>query len=538
MRGRAGRLRRPSADQRVALIQLQRDLFEQNRARIQRHEQAQTPDFAAYEDAYRSDVGDRYRAVAPFGELIREVRASGITLVGDYHTCHLSQRTFHKVARRLRGARTVIALELFATEHQAHLDAWIEGRIGERTLLRRTRLRSRWPYDIWPHFRPIAELARKRGWRLIGLDDHRPPGGTLSDTDRFMAERLVEVLSTACRGTRILTLVGQLHAARPHLPAAIQRCCEARGHQPPRVLTVLQNAEELYWRVADSRRAQDVEVVRVDDDRFCILNTPPMLVQQSYLSWIDSHDDTLDYDRVEERFHQLVAQVARLLGFRRSPAPVRVVAPGDVDGCDALARLDLFERLASDVRAGRSRVLTRHGLVYLGNLSMNRAGETVGRLIHSVESGLDDDQLEGFYAPVLRETIAFFGSKLVNPKRKCRRPPYYRRLLHGVSAVPGADLEELEAASAVLLHMDFERGLRSANVLRIFQLAPASHRRVVRILGKLLGERLYYAFVAQDLSRHEVRSLLAFPLSDPERAAAAYFTLQRQLSRTRLPTRI
>ncbi len=539
MRARGARVPAATSDHRGALIRLQRDLYDRNRQRIRAHEQVLTPDFASYEATYEADLADIHAEVVSFGKLVRAVRAADVTLVGDYHTLQLSQKTFLKLAQRIRARRTVLALEFFESTHQEALDAWLAGRIKDKTLLKRTEYKRRWPYEIWPHFKPIMELAKRRGWKVVGLDCDRQADTRLAASDRFMAARIVDVLREARRGTRVLVLVGELHVARPHLPAELTRQASLAG-LTPKTLSVLQNADPVYWQVAEGRRDQDVEVARIDDSRYCMLNTPPMVVQQSYLSWIDSHVDSVDYDHVEADFYHLLAEIRRVLGVRgrRAGPRLQVVAPGDVDGLELLADLNLLDPMVADLANQRSRVFREHGLVALGSLSLNQVGEAAGRLLHCELADFDESELTGFYPHVLHDALGFFGSKIVNPKRKVRQITYYREALREVRHSRHPNDADLEVASAVLLHKALEHGEHAGGFHRIFTLAPDIRARIARALGKMLGERLYYAFVRDRVRRADLRSWLSFRITDPEQAAALYFTLSRQVGRTSVPRRV
>ena len=501
-----------------------------------------TKGFEVYENAYHEDV-EGYEQVSNLSELTAAMREATITLVADYHTLHLAQKTFLKLARRVRRQRTTIALEFFAAAHQGVIDSWMSGRIQERTLLRRSDYKTRWPYDIWPHFQPIAELARQRGWQLIGLDGARGAGVEIAQTDQQMAEVLVNHLATAPPRTRILTLVGELHLARPHLPAAIARAAKGRLDEQPKVLIVLQNNDTIYWQLLAEQGHHEVEIVRVDDERYCIVNTPPVMVQQSYLNWIEYHVDTVDHDHLERNFRHLLGLVARALGVRlpRSVRDLVIFGPEDPDLADELEASDLLEEFEERFGEGSRHnawVIPSQGLVYLHNLSLNLVGEAAARLLHGWSLERDPDRLGNFYGNVIHDAIAFFGSKVVNPKRKGKHVPYYRELLSSVRSGMELDTEQLEAASAVLLHKAFEKGKRVGAYPKLFTLTPSVRERVGRRLGNMLGERLYYAYVRGKISPAKLRGLMRFPLHEPSQAAALYFTLVRQIGRVALPKRI
>lgn len=532
-------------DHRRELVRLQRELFERNRARIARHERTITPDFEAYEQRYLADTA-AYEREASVGEVMGSIRESAVTLVGDHHTLALSQKTFGKIARRVRGKRTTLALEFFAAEDQEAVDAWMSGRIGDKTMLRRTNYKRRWPYEIWGHFKPILELAQRRGWRVLALDPARDHSTTLEDSDTQMAGYLLDHLAEAPARTRVLVLVGEMHLARSHLPAAVGRVAEARGLPVPVVTSILQNPEQLYWQLAADRRTDATEIVRVGERRYGVLNTPPTVIQQSYLNWIEAEVGTLDYEHLTRNFRHVLHHIASLLGVKVKLAPdeLLVVGPGDLEGLEELVYRGVIdddpELIAGDQLAGHCRVFARHRAVWLGSLSLNRVGEAAGRLLHCMELEMEEAEIEGFYARIIHEAMGFFGSKVLNPKRKARHEAYYRGLLADVTDAPSLDRGTLEVASAILLHRDFERGRRTRAFHRMFELEPATSRQLSRSLGKMLGERLYYAFERSKarVTRAELRNLLTFRLDQPEPAAALYFGLRKQLGKVGIPRRI
>jgi len=530
------------SDHRERLIELQRRLYARNRRRIAEYQQVSTKGFEAYEEAYHADV-DGYESVSNLGELTGAMRDAHIILVADYHTLHLAQKTFLKLAKRLRAKRTTIALEFFSAAHQKALNSWLAGRIHDKTLLKRTEYAKRWPYDIWPHFEPIADLARRRGWSLLGIDGARGPNVPIAETDRRMAEVLIDHLAEAPSKTRILTLVGELHLARGHLPLAIEDVAQERGMPTPKVLVVLQNNDTIYWQLLAEQGHHEVEIVRVDQDRFCVVNTPPVMVQQSYLNWIEYHVDTVDHDHLERNFRHLLGLVARALGVRlpRAVRDLAIFGPEDPDLADELEASELLEEFEDRFAEGTRNstwVIPSQGLVYLHNLSLNMVGEAAARLLHGWSLGRDPDRLGNFYGQVIHDAIGFFGSKVVNPKRKGKHVPYYRELLKSVRAEDAIDTDQLEAASAVLLHKAFERGKRIGTFPKLFELRPVVRERVRRRLGFMLGERLYYAYERGKISPARLRGLMRFPLHDAPQATALYFVLVRQVARVALPKRI
>ena len=112
----------------------------------------------------------------------------------------------------------------------------------------------------------------------------------------------------------------------------------ARGVPSPKVLVVLQNNDTIYWQLLAQQGHHEVEIVRIDAARFCVVNTPPVMVQQSYLNWIEYHVDTVDHDQLERNFRHLLGLVARALGVRlpRAVRDLAIFGPEDPDLADEL----------------------------------------------------------------------------------------------------------------------------------------------------------------------------------------------------------
>ena len=184
-----------------------------------------------------------------------------------------------------------------------------------------------------------------------------------------------------------------------------------------------------------------------------------------------------------------------------------------------------------------SHVFVEDRVVYLSNLNIHHVAEVAGRLIHSLALNSDASRFEGLYSQVLHNAFALFASKVVNPKRKARQLPYFRGMLASLD-VDQVNAEELEVASSVLLHTQFERGKRTRSFHRLLKLKGAKRRILAQELGFMLGEKVYYAFSRGKLSRGDIRNLLLCPLDNPESAAAFYFSLSRQVERIRIPKRM
>ena len=358
--------------------------------------------------------------------------------------------------------------------------------------------------------------------------------GSLRDRDRYAARRI----ATAVRqhpDAQVFTLAGQLHVAPPHLPQAV---ADELG-EPREPLTVYQNCERVWWELERDGRELEVEACVVRPGEWCLINTPPTVVQQSYLDWIEGGAQPLESGHLEARFRMLARTVARFLGLETAQLKaalehVAVYTAGDLSFLDALpASARERRQIERQILSRESYYIPRARVAYLANLSVNHAAEEAAHFVRHVVSGASSDEPralpDAFYARTLEEAYAFFGSKIVNPRRKCPHEPEFERLARS------GDRFAREVARLVLEHRAAERGR-----LRPKGGAATSgdlFNAVTHSLGYMLGERIYYALATGRLLKREVRDLFLDPLSDIGAAFLTYLDLSRRLADVRIPQR-
>jgi len=522
-------------------------MFRENRAKILEAEGTPPALYQDYEASYNRATRD-YERVARFDELVRACRAADIVYVGDYHTLEQSQKTFLKLARRLSvrpAERLVIALEFVQGRFQRHLDRYLAGEIAERTFLSRADYRGHWPYDIWDSYRPIFEWAKDRGPRVLGIEVSHDECDTLPGRDSYAGWRIAEVFHNDPKA-KVVVLIGELHVAPDHLPAVVADNLAKIGQEKSHVL-VYQSSEEVYWKLVREGRSDDTELVQVDDGAWCFTNTPPIVRQRSYLDWIEYDEATLEYANLGANFKRLARIVARFVRVRlRALADLTVVGPGETGFLAALERSGRHDaatlaELHRRVEANESFYLPSEHLQYLGRLSTNFAGEEAAGYVKQAVSGWRGDRpiREAPYAWMLHEALGFFGSKVLNPKRKCTHERAYSRV---VAQVRKGELdgksEDAVVAGLVVTHKRWERGGACPAFAGWYEQDERTLRRAVRILGKMLGDKLYYALVRGKVTRTEVRELFEQPFACESESASTYFHWIARAGKTRIPKRL
>ncbi len=539
---------RPSIMARAAVtevIDLQRRIFERQRKLIESTVTHQTRGFARYRNEYRRAVSG-YMHESGFGAMCDAIAEAKVAFVADYHTLRLAQKTLVTIMRSVMHQEDNICLcmEFVDERHQQDLDKYMEGRISEKTFLKRIRYHEQWPYDIWPNFRPIFELAAERGFPVIAIDsDSSLP---LPRRDTLAAKKIARAAVDYPDAT-IFVYSGQMHMAPSHMPAKVDLAFIKEGLDAPERVIVYQNAEEIYWQLA-REGSEEVEVVQVAPQEYCVNNTPPLVQQLSYLHWVHFDEELIEYTQLERTVRSLITDLARYLRLRPGDAAsrVRVLMPADLDLIDFLNEAEVAEpekqKIIQQAEAQQSACVPSLELVYLATLSVNHAAEEAAHYLkHVVSGGTEpDNPRDQFYYVVLNEACAFFGSKIINPKRKADHPGRLRTMVAKTRKSKTAGPEEM-AARFVLEHIARERGttrsdspMKSASALA----DPAGFNAAAHMLGYILGDRLYYGLMEGTIPKKLIRKLYVSPLDGEGEAVATYLELSELVRDVKMPRRI
>ncbi len=166
---------------------------------------------------------------------------------------------------------------------------------------------------------------------------------------------------------------------------------------------------------------------------------------------------------------------------------------------------------------------------------MNHAAEESAHFLrHTFAGELETEHglVDAFYARAMEEAFAFFGSKIVNPKRKTAHEEEFERRRR--SGAP----RDRAIAELVLAHLALERGTGGARFRAAFGSMRASlFNDVTHALGYILGDRLYYALLSGLVTKAEARRLFCTNIEEDGEPIALYLTLSRRLANVPLPKR-
>lgn len=496
-------------------LSLQRSLHAWQKRQIAQLVQSASASFRRYERRYQRATR-RFRKVVEVRDVVRRVRDSDIVYVGDYHTLKAAQQAYLDLvlAALSTRRRVVLALEFIEGRSQRALDAYLAGRLGERAFLDRIGHPYRGEFDIWPSFREILAVARKHRLEVVAIDRRAKGSRSLEVRDRYAARQLAAVARADDRPL-VLTLIGQFHITPQHLPAHVR---EELGQTERRHLIVYQNAESLWWQLAQRGLAAEARAVEVADDQLCLFTASPVVCQRSFLDYVEAEagDEPLDERGVDRTFAVMARAIGRLTGVRVDAAlpDVEILTSANIEAMPTIVRRGRFS--GRDVRALERHLLSRESAwiprgrtVWLASLSLNHAAEEASHFVRHCAVGdqmqRERTRADAFFARIYEEALGFFGSKLVNPARHCT---------------------SMEEWKAYFNHKDPDHQRTAAFVLALSatpwpearRLVPATQElfnSVSHALGYLLGEALAQGFGAGRVTRSDVKALFRSVLDHP-----------------------
>ena len=511
-----------------------------------------------FSQAYRS-----YHSVIEVSQVHKEVQDADLVLIGDYHALPACQRFAGTLLERcaLDGDRPVVlGLETIFARDQHILEEWWRREISENELRERIRFHLDWGYD-WVPFYELLVVAREHAEAVYGLDcmpreDLRKIGAR----DRHAADKVAEIRQRHPNAV-LLILFGESHLAPGHLPRTLEEKLPGE-----RTLTILQNVDALYWRAAGERHDR-VEAVQVTDRVVCVFNATPLEKYENYRlclnSWKREDSDPPD---IAPTVYNLVDGLVRFLRIDSYSSHNTTQPKFLVDllpevyfrhSDGLLHRLLSRKAVNEEERDAMLRRIEDRGCVYLPQvnvfymheLQMMFAAEEAARFLHHACRGLParvtareeaaDEPGDFFYARVLENALAYFGSRVLYPARTAAREADLRDLSdqtrEDVERQTGLGFAESNRAiNFLLLHRLLELNPKQCDDVRGsldegVRSSGAKFEYVTQQLGYLLGSDLYDAYLEGRATPRYVRGLFLTHVEEPGAARAAYFDLVHKL---------
>ncbi len=499
---------------------------------------------ARYEEEFRRDF--RGAALGPLDKdsVIERLRAADVSLIADFHADPQSCRTALRLVRdAIRPSEDWwIGIEMIPSDQQAALDRFQSGKLSRDEFLDLIRYEESWGFPF-SNYEPLLHWARNRGVPVLALNrpDALPGKADLHERDRWAAGLLTDLFLDAGhgapRGRRAIVLYGELHVARCHLPARLHEVSRRALGRALRSLSVHQNNERLWWRLARQGLEQSTQALELRRDALCVFSSPPWVRLESLLRWTEGEtapswkgddDESFSPDALSS-----ISQDAQAISEF-----LKVTPPG-LDNLTALT-LDGAEQVleaarASDVLDSRERQLVRKlvdanerfyfpagGLAYLGTSARSASSELAA--IHLMRTRTREARFcppgrDAYHQLVLENAFGFLGSLCLNPRRKCDLAEDHERRL-----------AELSARSRLSAFERAELRARRGALGKTSIPAPGLARWLeTAYVGRMLGKRLHQALLQEQLRVEDVSPLFLEPV--PGKGAGAWGKRHRQLER-------
>jgi len=451
----------------------------------------------------------------------------------------------------------------------------------------------------WEHYAPLLEWARHHGVRLLALNRPRelpqwrakkrgaPQDRDLADRDRWAAGIITDLfsdLSPAERArARVFVLYGELHVGAPHLPEKLNTLSGNTLGRPLRTVTVHQNNDDLYWKLAARGPEHVKDVLELEKGHFHVISSTPWNKLQSVVSWAEgagSNLDSLGTVRGSLRGAKLQRQglgsafpsldedeflcdlesevLSRMQAYGEAIAEFLKLPPPAMDGVSlqSVYSADFVDQLKTEkgltttqkqllqrlVGLNAKFYLPRTGSLYIGTPSANSAAEMSAMVLargFSKSAPFFGDSTDTFFQTLLDQAFGFFGSLIVNPRRKCDLPQdHLQEFIKLRAAAP--ESQETQARLLTLLGLEeqarfLERLGRSksrhhsqpptllamggiAEIANEIFSSRSTERWVslwmsARNLGQILGKLLHQAVLEGEVTPDQVREL-AWQASD------------------------
>lgn len=477
-----------------------------------------------YIERFMNEYTD-YRGISSYQELLARALGARVVYIGDYHALAESQGFAAQFLADLAGydGKLMLGVEMLYGRDQRALDQWFRGEISEGEFLRRVRYQREWGYD-WAGYRRLFEAARALAIPIWGIDcGPRENFKAISRRDHYAAQRIVALLKQHPE-RKLVVLFGEAHLCREHLPAKVSQLL-ARESMRARHLIILQNLDDVYWKLASRGRERE-KVVRIARGVYCVFNATPYLKYESYRrmlerwrkqEWEDDDeacigstvdmliDTLLNFLQLDKYRHKLPQEDgrSRLL----IDALPEIYFPDELASFEALLR---SERVAPQAALEAFWHLELTGgcylqganIMFVGRHSLACAAEQAAHFVHSVcarwgTRGGKRQAAGSFCAKVLYEALGYFVSKLLDPSRA-----------DAAARLGGpCRVDELLEIEAILKRV---KGL------------PQNRRLALAArCGYGLGELLYSAYLAGRASREAISALFKQPLDEPQAARQA-----------------
>lgn len=360
---------------------------------------------------------DHFESEADEREILLDAEKADMVFLGDYHNLLKTQKFTADFIEKLASSSNrpnVLAVEFADPKKQRFLNAYLAGRIGEKTFLKKINFADWGDPEHWAGYKRLLELAKKYSMPAYGIKVQ--PSGMQEKRDEAFAQIIFQIVQ-ANPDAKLLVNIGDAHLASGHLPAKISGISDLRSKK---LLTVLQNIEPLYFAALE--KYQDFRIPKVLKVKNGLYNisTAPILtrlisdVENLNYLWSERQDTF-----PSELWPEVVSRLRKILG-RSQPAE-----SGEIPKIFFGSRANsvwrrLVKSLPEKETQGYQKILDEKGCVYLP-LTEKRRSNAAGVIIvrrFRLKKVLEELAKFTFWPEQKGEDFLYFCSKFFIPERQ------------------------------------------------------------------------------------------------------------------------
>lgn len=503
-------------------IRIRYDLFRQLQNQVQWLIGPEDRELRQYREEFEADFDKAWHSVSS-KQLFEDLAQADVVFLGDFHALQQSQKAHLRILRRAAAKRPrVLALEFFHSRHQTLVDQYMEGAVSEKEFLERIKWDLNWGFP-WEHYRPILRYAQKHHIRVFGINAQVDPSrkDLLRQRDKYAAEKILEIRKTY-PDHQIFVVIGDLHVASAHLPRQVEKL--KKRQEVISMISIFQNPEKIYFRLLEKEEEVAVDVVQIGRGKYGLISVPPWVKWQNYLMFLEQnldrelHSGVFEYTDHIGRYLNLIASDFSVVVPRDHFA---IYTADDNGFWDLLVdRLDVtaLKFYRRKIQMSQSFFVPEVSVGYLARPTVNHAAQLAMAVFHAHLSHWQKtpkSSPENFSKLIWLETIQYFGTKIINPKRKTETILDMRTSLAGRTSKE----QEREALQLALNQRMKEVLFLSGEKSRAPAFRPrrsTSYAEAARFLGGILGERLFTGLRKRILSPGVILKLLRHPVDGPD----------------------
>lgn len=353
------------------------------------------------------------------------------------------------------------------------------------------------------HYRPFFNLAKERGFTIIGLNSD----GTLAQRDTTAAKILAKY-RTKYPELKMIVLFGELHIAPNKLPLLVEKELQSDIKH----MIIHQNLDEVYWKMSLS----SAQIIKFNNKEYSLQTSPPWIKYESMIYWYENLCEDPDFDiheyeiekglkglnsSVSDNFYLIAQKINNGLELGLEDDELTDFEIFDFRNLKKFSKEIKIDDLTFLIENSQLFKIPQKFKYYCPNYSINRITSLVG--LHLRAKCNNGERPQYFIENIYDCAAAYFCSKILNPHKKCN---HYQDIYELIKYQKGKSLQISQKTLSTL--DDISKGR-----LSVGNLTKETQYFISKNIGKIIGELLFERYV--DPRSQEQAELAKFLIFGP-----------------------